>query len=161
MPKARAHPAQMGFAFDAPPVPAKGAAGLAGFEKRVNGMVGAILATEHAAGRPREIVAAEMSVLLGEDVSKAMLDAYASPARSDHKVPFSRLMALIVVTGRQDMFDPLMREGGMGILVGEEVNTARMGHLDRVIEQARAEKKRIAGSAPLIRGNMHGHARHK
>lgn len=161
MPKARVHPDQLGFLFDVP-APAKGEAALAGFERRVNALVGAILNTEHAAGRPREVIAAEMSVILGEDVSRAMLDAYASPARTEHKVPFSRLMALIVVTGRQDMLDPLMREGGMGLLVGDEVHTARLGHLDRQIAQLQAEKKRIAGSAPLIRtGGTHGHARRK
>lgn len=160
MAKAKAHPGQLGFLFDEP-APAKGPAALAGFEQRVCAKVAEILNTEHAAGRSRDVIAAEMSVLMGEDISKGMLDAYASPARADHKVPFSRFMALIVVTGRQDLMDPLMREGGMGVLVGAEVHTARLGHLDRQIEQLRAERKRIAGSAPLIRGETNGHSRRK
>ena len=158
MPKAKPHPDQLGFLFEAP-APAKGEAALAGIEQRVCRMVGAILNSEHGAGRPREVIAAEMSILLGEEVSRAMLDAYSSPAREGHKVPFSRLMALIAVSGRHDLLDPLMREIGAALLVGEEVHTARLGHIDRQIEALRAERKRIAGSAPLIRGGMDGNAR--
>ncbi|GAM04835.1 MAG: hypothetical protein VYD90_13055 [Pseudomonadota bacterium] len=147
MVKAKAHPDQLGFAFEAP-LPAQGEAALAGMEQRVCRMVGSILASD---GRAREVIAAQMSVLLGEEVSRAMLDAYSSPARLEHKVPFSRLMALVAVTGRHDLLDPLMREIGAALLVGEEVHTARLGHIDRQIAQLQAEKKRIAGSAPLIR----------
>lgn len=159
MVKAKVHPAQLGFDFETPKL-SLGEAALAGIEQRVCRTVGAILNSEHAAGRPREVIAAEMSVLLGEDVSRAMLDAYSSPAREGHKVPFSRLMALVAVSGRHDLLDPLMREIGAALLVGEEVHTARLGHIDRQIEALRQERKRIAGSAPLIRtGGMDGNAR--
>ena len=159
MPKARAHPDQIGFAFE-PPVPACGAAALAGVEQRICGVVATILATEFAAGRSREVIAAEMSALLSEDVSKGMLDAYASPARAEHKVPMSRFLALIAVTGRHDLLDPLLREIGAALLVGEEVHTARLGHIERQIAALQAERRRIAGSAPLIRtGGKHGKPR--
>lgn len=82
MPKARAHPDQLGFTF-AEPVARSGAAGLAGLEAMICTTVGSILASD---SRPREIIAAEMSILLGEDVSKSMLDAYSSPARTEHRV---------------------------------------------------------------------------
>lgn len=160
MAKAKAHPDQLGFLFNVP-APATGEAALAGFEKRVNALVGAILNTAHADGRSRAVIAAEMSEVLGEEVTKAMLDAYASPARIEHKVPFSRLMALIVVTGRQDLMDPLMREGGMAVLIGEEVKTARVGHITRQLDKLKRELREIEGSAPLIRGELHGHSRRK
>lgn len=150
MVKAKAHPDQLGFLFEAPTLaPSRGPAALAGMEQRVCSMVGSILASD---ARPREVIAAEMSVLLGEEVSRMMLDAYASPARTDHKVPFTRLMALIAVTERHDLLDPLLREIGAALLVGEEVHTARIGHIDRQIEKLKEERRRIAGSAPLIRG---------
>lgn len=148
MPKAKAHPNQLGFAF-AEPRAATLPAALAGLEQRVNRTVGSVLNSDP---RPREVIAAEMSVLLGEDVSRAMLDAYSSPARDGHKVPFSRLLALVVVTGRQDLLDPLMREGGMAVLVGEEVHTARIGHISKQIKELQAELKALSASAPLIRG---------
>ena len=148
MPKARPHPGQLGFDFSAP-APARGIAALAGLERRICATVGTVLNSDP---RPREVIAAEMSVLLDEEISRAMLDAYASPARADHRVPMSRFFALLTMTGRQDLLDPLLREIGAALLVGEEVHTARIGHIDRQIEKLKEERRRIAGSAPLIRG---------
>lgn len=149
MVKARVHPDQLGFVFDEP-APACGEAGLAGLERRVNTMVGSMLNSDE---RSREEIAGAMSAMLGEDVSRAMLDAYSSPARIEHKVPFSRMLALVAVTGRHDLLDLLLREIGAALLVGEEIHTARLGHIERQIAQLQAERKRISGSAPLIRGS--------
>lgn len=151
VPKAKPHPAQMGFDFEAPR-PASAPAALAGFERQICAEVGVILASEMAAGRPREVVAAEMSVLLGEEVSRAMLDAYSSPAREGHRVPMSRFFALIAVTQRFDRLDVLLREVGAAVLVGEEIHTARLGHIDREIAKLKEEQARLKGRAPLIRG---------
>lgn len=150
MPKARIHPDQLGFVFEAPALPS-GAAALAGLEARICSTVGSIL---NSTPRAREVIAAEMSVILAEEVSKAMLDAYASPARAEHKVPMSRFLALIAVTGRHDLLDPILREIGAALLVGEEVMTARLGQIDREIARLREEQKKLAASAPLIRGDM-------
>lgn len=152
MPKAKAHPNQLGFVFE-PPKPVTEEAALAGFEQRVNRMVGSMLNSD---GRSREVIAAEMSVLLGEHISVDMLNAYASPARIEHKVPFSRLMALVVVTKRYDLLDRRMRETGCGVLVGEELNTARLGHIDQQIKQLQAEKRALEHVAPLIGGDRNG-----
>jgi len=147
MPKAKAIPGQLGFSFSEP-VPAKGVAGLAGLERRINALVGTVLASD---GRPREVIAAEMSVLLDDQISRAMLDAYASPARPDHKVPASRLFALLVVTDRQDLLDPIMREIGAALLVGDEVRTARLGHLQQLKARIDAEMRALRVDAPEIR----------
>lgn len=149
MPKAKIHPNQLGFVFEAPK-PVTEEAALAGFEQRVNRMVGSMLNSD---GRSREVIAAEMSVLLAETISVDMLNAYASPARIEHKVPFSRLMALVVVTKRYDLLDARMRETGCGVLVGEELNTARIGHIDQQIRKLQAEKRSLSGDAPLIGGD--------
>lgn len=158
MPKAKAHPGQLGFAFETPEA-ATGMAALAGLEQRINGTVGTILASAALEGRSRAVIAAQMTDVLGEPVSKEMLDAYASPARHDHKVPMCRFFALVAVTGRQDLLDPLLREIGAALLVGDEVLTARLGQIDRQMEQLKAERRRIAGSAPLIRsGGIDGNS---
>lgn len=148
MAKAKAHPGQLGFSFSEP-VPASGAAALAGIEQRICRTVGTILNSDD---RPREMIAAAMTVLLDEEVSRAMLDAYSSPAREGHKVPMSRFLALVAVTGRHDLLDPLLREIGAALLVGEEIHTARLGQIDRHIEQLKQERRKIAGLAPMIRG---------
>lgn len=149
MAKAKAHPGQIAFAFDAP-VPATGECALAGLEQQICSAVGTILNSDP---RNRYVIAAEMSALLGDDeVTKAMLDAYASPARTEHKVTMSRFLALIAVTGRHDVFDPIMRRIGAAVLVGDEVHTARIGQIDAQIQRLNDERKRLKTTAPLIRG---------
>lgn len=147
MVKAKAHPGQLGFDFTAPS-PAKGVAALAGLERRISATVGTILASDQ---RPREVIAAEMSVLLDDEVSRAMLDAYSSPARSDHKVPMSRFLALLVVTSRQDLLDPLLREVGAALLVGDEVKTARLGQIEMLLAELQEERRALKGDTTKIR----------
>ncbi|ALG60879.1 hypothetical protein [Citromicrobium sp. JL477] len=147
MPKAKAHPDQVAFTFE-PPVLDERPAVLAGLEQEIAGVVGTILASTPMS---REEMAARMTELLGEPISRAMLDAYASPARTEHKVPMSRFFALVLATKRHDLFDPLVRKIGAGLLVGDEIKTARLGQLDRIIQNAREEKRKLAQTAPLIR----------
>lgn len=147
MAKAKAHPGQLPFDFAAP-APAKGVAELAGLERQIAELVGTVLASD---SRSREEIAGAMSAVLNDHVSKAMLDAYSSGARPDHKVPASRLFALLVVTDRADLLDPIMRKLGAALLVGEEVKTARMGHLQQLIKAAQAEMRALGVDAPTIR----------
>lgn len=49
-------------------------------------------------GLERAVVAERMSAFLGSTVSKAMLDAYVSPARDTHQISIVRFMALVHVT---------------------------------------------------------------
>lgn len=149
MGKRTPNPDQFGFAFDVPQL-ASVAAELAGLEAQIAAACGDIL---HDDARSRELIAAEMSMLLSDEVSKSMLDAYASAAREGHKVPASRFLALIAVCKRHDILDRIVRHIGAAVLVGEEVHTARLGHLDRQIAGLQAERKRIAAAAPLIRGS--------
>lgn len=146
MPKAKIHLDQLGFEFE-PPKPARGAAALAGLERRINEAVGSILNSDP---RSRPVLAALVSELLDEDVTRSMLDAYASPAREDHKIPASRLLALVAVTDRHDLLDPIMREIGAGLLVGDEVKTARIGHLQQKLKAIQDELKDLKGCAPQI-----------
>jgi hypothetical protein len=95
-----------------------------------------------------------MSILLDEEFNRPMLDAYASPARAEHKVPMSRFFALVLVTKRHDLLDPLMREIGAALLIGAEVKTARLGQIDREIARLREERQKVAVDAPLIRGDQ-------
>lgn len=50
-------------------------------------------------GQSREDVARAMSAYLEQDVSKNMLDAYASPSRDEHHISLERFLALIEATG--------------------------------------------------------------
>lgn len=140
---------QLIFSFDAP-VPARTEASLAGLGKQVASAVGEIL---HKDERNRHQIAAKMSELLDETVSKDMLDGYASELRDGHNISFHRMLALIAATDRHDVLDALVRHIGGALLVGEEIHTAQLGHLDRQIEELKARKKQIAGAArPIGRG---------
>lgn len=147
MAKAKAHPNQLGFDFAALIVPA-GEAALAGFERRINVLVGEMLNSD---GRDRYEIAAEVSRLLGEDVSKAMLDAYASPAREEHRVPFSRLMAIVVVTGRFDLFDRTLRECGCAVVTGAEIDLVELGNAEREKRLLEEKIRMLRRTAPTIR----------
>ncbi len=148
MPKAKSHPDQFGFDFQAPTM-ASLPGSLAGLDRQICEAVGTILASD---GRRREVIAAEMSVLLDDEVSRAMLDAYSSPAREGHRISLTRFLALVQVTKRHDIFDQLLRPIGAGLLVGEEVHTARIGQLELMIAQMQRELRAVKSSAPLIRG---------
>ncbi|MFN3676191.1 MAG: hypothetical protein ACK4TC_09440 [Sphingomonas pseudosanguinis] len=116
---------QLGFTFD-PPVPARAEADLAGLDRVVSGCVSIMLKGD---SRTRPEIAGAMSALLDERVSPPMLDAYASEGRSEHNISAARLLALIAVTERFDLLDSLVRRIGGALLVGEEIHTARLGHL--------------------------------
>ncbi len=146
MGKAKAHTSQLGFNFSEP-VPVREAGALAGFEREVNTLVGTILASDP---RSRYEIAARMSELLVEDITKSMLDAWSSPAREDHRVPFSRLAALVLVTDRQDLLRPIMAKLGVSLLIGAEVEAARIGQLEQIIERARREVRELKGRAQPI-----------
>jgi len=149
MPKAKPT-AQLGFDFTVP-APNRDVAGLAGLERRINAMIGTALACAACAGESREVIAAKMSDALGEPISRAMLDAYSSPARTEHKVPMSRALALLLVTDRQDLLGPIMGEIGAALLIGDEVKTARIGHLEQMKKRIEAEMRALRAEAPEIR----------
>lgn len=141
---------QLIFTFDAP-APAREEASLAGLDKMVAAAVGKVLTG--AAPDSRHQVAARVSELLDETVSKGMLDGYSSEARGEFNISVHRFLALIAATDRFDVLDALIRKIGGAVLVGEEIHTAQLGHLDRQIAELKARRKHIEGSArPIGRG---------
>jgi hypothetical protein len=137
---------QLGFTFE-PPVPASLDADLASLDRFVSACVARALKEDH---RSREEVAGAMSALMAEDVTRWMLDAYASEARENHNIPTCRFLALIAVTKRFDLLDALVRRIGAAILVGEEIHTARVGHLRQQIADLQQELKATERQAKPI-----------
>lgn len=81
---------------------------------RLQGRVAkAVARTLDDAGRSRAEVARAMSEVLGEDVSKAMLDAYASQAKEGHQISAARLAALVEVTGDARALNTLLADFGL------------------------------------------------
>ena len=150
MAKRRPNPDQTSFVFDTPPT-AMTAASLAGDAVRVSNMVADIL---HEDPRSREEIAGLMSRLLGESVTKAMLDNYAAPS-AGHTISYSRLKALVAVTSRHDLLDGDLRSIGASLLVGEEIKLARAGHLMAHRRRIDAELRELDRTIrPIARGTL-------
>lgn len=67
-------------------------------------------------GKPRAAIAREMSAFLGEAVSAAMLDAYASVARDAHRISVPRLLALVHATGDRRLLQLLAGPMGWAVI---------------------------------------------
>jgi len=141
---------QLIFSFNAPK-PARTEADLAGLDRMVAASVGRALNDDE---RSRHEIAGLVSALLDDTVTKQMLDAYAAEAREDHNVSMHRFLALIAVTDRHDILDALIRRIGGAVLVGEEILTAQLGHIDRQIADLKTRRRTLEGSArPITRGD--------
>lgn len=64
----------------------------------------------------RETIAARMSSFLGERVSPAMLDAYASQARDDHRISVPRFVALLHATRDRRLLELLAEPMGWAVI---------------------------------------------
>lgn len=124
---------QLEFGFEIPDT-ARREGALLGIDRRIASGVSRMMADD---GRSRFEIAGGVSALLNEDVSKAMLDAYASEARGDHNISAARLLALVAETGGYGVLNALLGEIGAALVVGEEIATVELGHI-------RAQKKILA-----------------
>jgi hypothetical protein len=115
----------MAFSF-APPPMARHEGDLAGLGRTIASGVSRALREDP---RSRYELAGAVSALLGENVSKCMLDAYASEARDEHNVSAERWLAILAATARFDILDATLVRIGARALVGEEFHAARLGSL--------------------------------
>lgn len=90
----------------------------------------------------REHVAASMSEWMGEDMSKNMLDAYASEARDDHSISFVRLLALVHATGDTRPLQVAAEMFGCSVVEDRFLPWIEFGQLSEVSEEL--SKKRDA-----------------
>jgi hypothetical protein len=138
---------QFAFTFDVPSR-AIGAAALAGLDREIAATVALMLKEDP---RPSRFpIAAAMSELLDEEVTKAMLDKYASESSEAHAISFARMLALTQVTERYDLLNRLTRRIGAALLVGPEILTAEIGQIDRQMVELRERRRVLAGAAPVI-----------
>jgi hypothetical protein len=142
---------QLGFAFDAPPPRVDKTCGvLAGMDRRISGLIGQVL-KEH--DDPREVVAARMTALLGENVSKAMIDQYAAPSSDAHNISAHRFFAFVLATNRHDLLGALAKTIGASVLVGEEAHAAMLGSAMAQKHQAEQRIRELTAlTKPIVRG---------
>jgi hypothetical protein len=99
-----------------------GEAELAHFDRLISSAVGRCLDSEN-----RAEIARDLSIVFGEEISVHMLNAYASEARTQHKIPASRFLALIGLTRRFDILDAVLRDVGGKALNESDAKEFRIG----------------------------------
>lgn len=97
----------------------------------------------------REDVAAKMSAMLGEPVSRMMLDAYASPARDTHRIGLTRFKALARVTGCLWLWEVAVDGDGLTLLQGEQARLAQIGALEQQVREMSVRLKDLK-KAPSV-----------
>lgn len=88
-------------------------------------------------------VAARMSNLLGEEITKTVIDNWTAQSHL-HRLPADYLPAWIRATGAQrHAAEVISRCSGLFLLPGPEALRAEFSKHDEIIEQARAEKRKL------------------
>jgi len=129
------------------PQPVLALPGSGNYAAQVSELVGELL---KGSDLDRYEIAARMSRLSGDDVSKNMLDAWSSPARDGHNVPFYRAPLLEEVCESHMLTDWLVAIRGGRVAYGRDALLAELGRLERQRDEAgkRArELKRLMGGS--------------
>lgn len=100
------------------------------------------------AGFDREAIARGMSDFLGERVSKAMLDAYASQAREGHAISLVRFVALLAVTRDARLLQVAAEPAGLAVIDRKYVPLIELASLR---EHEDAVRKRTRGLRHVAR----------
>lgn len=127
------------------PQPVLAIPGHGNYAAQVSELVGEVL---KATDLDRYEVAARMSRLSGDDVSKNMLDAWSSPARADHNLPLYRAALLEEVCASHSLTNWQVNLRGGRVAYGREALDAELGRLERVAADATRkarELKRLLG----------------
>lgn len=94
-------------------------------------------------GVERGRLAMDMSRIMNASVSKSMLDAYTSPAKT-HDISLVRFKALVRATGAASLWDAAIRDEGLLILQGDEPRLAEIARLQQ-------EQKKLAAKLRTLR----------
>lgn len=132
----RARDVLTGDLFDIPHAPLP-AGGSLNFDAQIQHVLSDAI---KACKKDRYQVAADMSRLLGREVSKHMLDAYTAESRDAYNFPLNYVAAFEVATESLTLTQLLAGKRGCRILVGEEALFAELGKIERE-EQALKERK--------------------
>lgn len=131
------------------PQPIAAVPGQGNFSAQISELVSGILKASDLEDRFE--VSSRMSRLSGDDVSKNMLDAWASPARVDFNIPLYRVPLLEEVCATHALTNWLVHQRGGRVAYGRAALDAELGRLERVAAEASRkarELKRMLGDRP-------------
>lgn len=100
-----------------------------------------------SSGKSREEIAARMERLLGSDpnypVSRATLDAWTAPSRTDWRFPLLYLPAFIIATGAHELLEAIARRCGRLVVTDEERDDIELGRVTKQLHQLQARAREL------------------
>ena len=123
------------------PQPARPVDGSADYSFQVSNLVSHMLKDTDL---DRYEISAQMSRLTGKDISKNMIDAWASPGRTDHNLPFYLVAVLESVCTSHDLTNWLAEKGGGRVAYGRETLKAKLATTLMRKQRAEAEYRALA-----------------
>lgn len=121
------------------------------FRSRLKRAMSAALKTAHEErGLDRHAVAAAMAAM-GAPVSKAMLDAYTSEARTTHDISVVRFKAFCRAADARHLWDVAVCDDGLTVLAGDEARLAEIARLQQEQRAIAAELRRLTAVPVTIR----------
>lgn len=103
----------------------------------------------------RDQIAACMTVVIGREVTKAMLDCWTGASRP-HRFPMSMAPAFCQAVGNTMLLAGLAEMSGCRLIEGFELQQARLRQINLYIRIAKQEARRITDAMPLFQGARHG-----
>jgi hypothetical protein len=96
----------------------------------------------HDTSRSRFEVAARMSELLGQEVSKAMLDAWSAESKEYHRFPAEFIPAFCAATGSRELLRLLAERSGSFCLPGPDALRAEVKRIEEQIQELQDERRK-------------------
>lgn len=111
---------------------------------RIKTALGVALKEHHESAA---VVAARMSGMLGRQITEAALYSCTAPAKPEHDIGITRLIAFARVTNASWLWSVVLQDEGLTVLEGEEARFAQIGHL-------RQEKRRLEEQIGVLEREM-------
>ncbi len=122
------------------PVPTAPIPGALNFSHQLRRLLSDLLKASHYS---REIIAARMSELTGETITKHQLDSWTAESREGWRFPIEYLPAFEVAVETHRVTTWLADLRGCKVLVGKEALDAEIGKLERLKEDAGKRIKQL------------------
>lgn len=136
-----ANPDQMALWFEIPAPPAPNGGSL-DYDVELRHVLSDALSQ---CGKSRYEVAAEMSRLLGCEVTKHQLDAWTAESREPWRFPFAYAAAFEAATQSYALTELLTRKRGCRAYFGREAVLMELGRLDQQEEEMRRKRATLKG----------------
>jgi hypothetical protein len=99
----------------------------------------------------RHEVAKRMALALGQDTfSKATLDAYTAESKESHDISLIRFKAFVRATGQYWLWDHVVSDDGMTMLMGDEARLAEAAIVRQQAKELQERLKRLEAQPVLV-----------